>query len=52
MEFFWFWILLLFLLAAVAAAPGWGYTRDRWPYHTNGGRYRYYPMAALCWGSS
>lgn len=40
--FFWLWIMLI--VVAVAALPGWGYTRERWPYRNP--RYRYYPAAA------
>jgi len=42
MEALWFWIIVFLVILGIASAPGWGYTRDRWPY-SQGGRYRYYP---------
>jgi len=44
MALFWFWLLVFLAVFAIAAAPGWPYTRERRPYRY-GGRYRYYPVA-------
>lgn len=46
MEVFWFWLIFFLVVGAVAAAPGWGYTRNRRPYN-HGGPFRYYPSAVF-----